>query len=100
MDFIREAGKKDIKVYIIGNKCDLENEILSETRKMAEDLAEKQAEYYREVSAKTSANIEDLFNKIIDDLLASLNKKKEPVAQSLSEPEKPAVQNEVGSKGK
>lgn len=27
VDFIREAGKKDIKVYIIGNKCDLENEI-------------------------------------------------------------------------
>jgi GTPase SAR1 family protein len=25
VDFIREAGKKDIKVYIIGNKCDLEN---------------------------------------------------------------------------
>lgn len=23
VDFIREAGKKDIKVYIIGNKCDL-----------------------------------------------------------------------------
>ena len=57
MDFIREAGKKDIKIYIIGNKCDLDNEILSETRKMAEDLAEKQAEYYREVSAKTSVNI-------------------------------------------
>jgi glycolate oxidase len=33
---------------------------------MAEELAEKQAEYYREVSAKTSANIEDLFNKIIE----------------------------------
>jgi Txe/YoeB family toxin of Txe-Axe toxin-antitoxin module len=52
---------------------------------MAEELAEKQAEYYREVSAKTSANIEDLFNKIIDDLLA-LTKKKEPVAQNSNEP--------------
>jgi GTPase SAR1 family protein len=59
---------------------------------MAEDLAEKQAEYYREVSAKTSANIEDLFNKIIDDLLAS-SKKKEPVAQNLNEPEKSNPQN-------
>jgi hypothetical protein len=36
------------------------------------------------VSAKTSANIEDLFNKIIDDLLATVNKKKEPVAHGLS----------------
>lgn len=25
IDFIREAGKKDIKVYVIGNKSDLEN---------------------------------------------------------------------------
>jgi hypothetical protein len=24
IDFIREAGKKDIKVYVIGNKSDLE----------------------------------------------------------------------------
>ena len=51
---------------------------------MAEELAEKQAQYYREVSAKTSTNIEDLFNKIIDDLLASQNKKKEVVSQPQS----------------
>lgn len=61
-------------------------------------MAEKQAEYYREVSAKTSANIEDLFNKIIDDLLASINKKKEPVAQNVNEPEKPSAQNQVAGK--
>ena len=67
---------------------------------MAEDLAEKQAEYYRQVSAKTSANIEDLFNKIIDDLLASINKKKEPVpAQNLNEAEKHS-NNEAAGKGK
>ena len=57
IDFIREAGKKDIKVYVLGNKSDLESEILGETRKLAEDLAEKQAEFYQEVSAKTNANI-------------------------------------------
>ena len=39
IDFIREAGKKDIKVFVLGNKSDLESEILSETRKMAEELA-------------------------------------------------------------
>ena len=36
IDFIREAGKKDIKVYVIGNKLDLETEILAETRKLAD----------------------------------------------------------------
>ena len=44
---------------------------------MAEDLAEKQAEFYQEVSAKTNSHIEDLFNKVIDDLQASSVKKKE-----------------------
>jgi hypothetical protein len=45
---------------------------------MAQELAEKQAEFYREVSAKSSANIEDLFNKVIDELI-STQKKKEVV---------------------
>lgn len=43
---------------------------------MAEELSEKQAERYYEVSAKTSTNIEDLFNNILNDLLATQNKKK------------------------
>lgn len=25
IDFIREAGKNDVKVFIVGNKCDLED---------------------------------------------------------------------------
>lgn len=41
------------------------------------------------MSAKTSANVEDLFNKILDDLLASQNKKKE-VGPGQVEGEKPA----------
>lgn len=50
---------------------------------MAQDLAEKQAEHYQEVSAKTSAKIEDLFSSIVEDLLAATNKKKEaPPAES------------------
>lgn len=56
---------------------------------MAEDIAEKQAEHYREVSAKTSSNIEDLFAKIIEDLLATNNKKKETV------PTLPATESET-----
>lgn len=79
IDFIREAGKKDIKVYVIGNKSDLDSEILAETRKLAEHLAEEQAEFYQEVSAKTNSNIEDLFNKVIDDLQATSSSKKKEI---------------------
>ena len=102
IDFIREAGKKDIKVYVLGNKSDLESEILGETKKLAEDLAEKQAEFYQEVSAKTNANIEDLFNRVIDDLQASQTKKKEvPTSTTVtSEVENKPVQNEEEGKVK
>ena len=73
---MREAGKKDIRVYLIGNKSDLDGEISTDTRSTAQDMAEKQTEHYQEVSAKSGANIEDLFNRIIDDLLSSSTKKK------------------------
>ena len=43
---MREAGKKDIKVYLIGNKSDLDGDIAAETRQNAQDIAEKQTEYY------------------------------------------------------
>jgi Ras-related protein Rab-6A len=47
VDFVREAGKKDIKIYVIGNKCDLDNEIVVDARRLAQNITEKQAEYYR-----------------------------------------------------
>jgi hypothetical protein len=33
---VREAGRNDIKLYIVGNKSDLEQEITPEIRKMAQ----------------------------------------------------------------
>jgi hypothetical protein len=51
------------------------------------------------VSAKTNANVEDLFNRVIDDLqTVQASKKKEPTAASsgLSEPEAPPAGKEEG----
>ena len=47
---------------MVGNKSDLEDNVSNEARKLAQEIAEKQAEKYKEVSAKTAANIEDLFS--------------------------------------
>ena len=77
IDFVREAGKKDIHVYLIGNKSDLDSDISPDIRHSAVELAEQQAEHYQEVSAKTAHNIEDMFTRIIDDLVSSSTKKKE-----------------------
>ena len=95
IDFIREAGKKDIKIYVIGNKYDLQSEILNETRKNAREIAEKQAQQYHEVSAKSGFNIEDLFNRVIDDLQANNSKKKESAVEKTCAAQIPS---ESGSK--
>ena len=39
------------------------------------------------MSAKTNANIEDLFNRVIDDLQSSQNKKKETASTNPTAPE-------------
>ena len=76
IDFIRDAGRTEIQVYVVGNKNDLEETISNEGRKIAQEIAEKQAEKYKEVSAKTASNIEELFSEILDSLLAQSNSKK------------------------
>ena len=47
IDFIREAGRAEIKIYVVGNKSDLEEDIDTNVRKYAQDVAEKQAEHYK-----------------------------------------------------
>ena len=47
IDFIREAGRTEIQIYVVGNKNDLEGDIQNDTRKLAQDIAEKQAEKYK-----------------------------------------------------
>jgi GTPase SAR1 family protein len=53
---------------------------------MAQELAEKQAESYQEVSAKTNLNIEDLFSKIVEELITTQKKKEVSNAQNNSSP--------------
>ena len=36
IDFIRESGRAEIKIYVVGNKLDLEEEIDNEVRKYAQ----------------------------------------------------------------
>ena len=36
IDFVREVGRTEAKIYVVGNKNDLDSEIQPETRKMAQ----------------------------------------------------------------
>lgn len=69
IDFIRDSGRTEIKIFIVGNKNDLETQISSEGRKSAQEVSEQQADRYREVSAKTGSGVDDLFKDILEILL-------------------------------
>ena len=43
IDFIRESGRTEIQIYVVGNKCDLEDDLSNEARKCAQEIADKQA---------------------------------------------------------
>ena len=39
IDFVREVYRTEAKIYVVGNKNDLDQKIQSETRKMAQETA-------------------------------------------------------------
>ena len=62
----RDNDKEEL-IYLIGNKIDLENRKISE--KDVQDFMNKNnLTNYKEVSAKTGENIDNLFNLIIEDI--------------------------------
>lgn len=58
---------KDIVVAICANKCDsLERKISPQEGKT---MAEESGLQYYETSAKTGENVEEMFNKLVDDII-------------------------------
>lgn len=60
---IKDSGRENIKLLLIGNKCDLENE-REVTIEEAQKFAHKNNMKYLETSAKTDTNIDNAFKKI------------------------------------
>ena len=63
MDQIQKLAPADVKVLLIGNKSDLEEE-RKVTREEGEAMAEKHKVKFYEASAKTGENIQELFHDI------------------------------------
>jgi Ras-related protein Rab-5C len=57
---LRDNADPDILIFIVGNKCDLDDERVIATSNGEEKAASIRATYY-EVSAKTGDRVEDLF---------------------------------------
>ena len=72
-DWIKEIKKYEVNpiIVLVGQKCDLENRILSEER--GRELANELGVEFFEISAKTGYNVEELFNYIIQQCIFSSN---------------------------
>ena len=78
---IKENSSPDIKIFLIGNKADLE-----EKRKITKEQAEKfkkdyDLEFFTETSAKTGQNIIDIFYRAATILYADYVKQRAKVVK-------------------
>jgi Ras-related protein Rab-2A len=66
LEEIRDNGDEDSVIFLVGNRCDLDEEAGREvTKEMVQDFLEKfSIKYYHETSAKTGENVEKLFREI------------------------------------
>ena len=72
-DWIKEIKKYEVNPFIVlvGQKCDLENRIISEER--GRELANELGVEFFEISAKTGYNVEELFKYLIQQCIFSSN---------------------------
>ena len=79
---------KNIKIILIGNKIDLENERKVD-KKVVEDFAQSKNLQYYETSAKTGVNVNEIYKKLAELLLANktdeeIKEQFEKIASNLS----------------
>jgi Ras-related protein Rab-1A len=80
---IRRFAPKDVKMLLVGNKCDLDQK-----RAVPEDDAKEMAERFQmefvETSARNAINVESAFEKIVERLVASKRQEEVDVPPALS----------------
>lgn len=81
-EIIEKSITKPI-IILVGNKCDL-NEKREVEKKKGEDFAKYEKIYFLETSAKTSKNIRNIFEMIINNLDENLQKDIEEVVYNMS----------------
>ena len=61
---LMDKGPQGLKMVVVGNKKDLEEERAVDTKTAEEFCFQRQASFFMEVSAKTGEGIKELFDKI------------------------------------
>ena len=63
---IKDNAKEEVIVFLIGNKCDLDNKERNVSKKEGELLAEKYNIPFYESSAKLDINVKDIFERLAE----------------------------------
>ena len=92
MESIKEAAGGKISVILIGNKCDLENE-RAISKKEGEEKAKQFGLPFFETSCKEGTNINNVFEKLAEDILSKTSNNIENKGQKITK-EKSSKQND------
>ena len=71
---IREIGKDNLPIILVGNKCDLSDDKRMISLKEGQDKANEFNIPFYETSCKEGINIKEVFEKLIDDIIEKGNK--------------------------
>ena len=71
---IREIGKDNLPIILVGNKCDLPDDKRMISLKEGQDKANEFNIPFYETSCKEGINIKEVFEKLIDDIIEKGNK--------------------------
>ena len=73
MESIKDNGKKDLPIILVGNKCDLPDEERQVSLKEGEDKANEFQIPFFETSCKNGININEAVEKLVEDILEKGN---------------------------
>ena len=73
MESIKDNGKKDLPIILVGNKCDLSDEERQVSLKEGEDKANEFQIPFFETSCKNGININEAVEKLVEDILEKGN---------------------------
>ena len=69
-------GKEIFSCIIVGNKCDLNDELRKVPKNMGEEFATSKGVPFLEASALTTINVKEAFAKVVHDLMVKTTQKK------------------------
>jgi Ras-related protein Rab-11A len=86
LEELKEHGEKDIKIIVLGNKCDLDSQ-RQISKEDGANLSEQQSTFFMETSAKTNVNdcVGQAFQILLQEIVKRLENEKKLVFENQKE---------------